>query len=352
MSWKKRVVAILLVAAAIAGGWLFLSARYSGQPPVWTTPSGATTWLANDKTQDEGRIVVRVGSVRDHGYRVGDVVPVEVVIVTAPGVKIDPGSLTIIAASDPNAGYSGYYYGGGPYGYGGYGAPSSPDFELVSRPQVKDFWSNGKHVWEFHILVRSWMVNDRQWFAAQVNYMDNHDGDSNWYQVTTPTVGFSLTHSAVKGDKFDPGDGRMRPAPMPPGVRLLSYSALAILLGLLAWLIFSWDPRLRLLLSRLSPEERAWRVFEAVWQDADKRGWQTAHYESIAAAVRRYLHIEALTLEQARKSDLPDKEVVVRVLSVLEDPLYKRDREIYGFQRKDLYDDLGRLVPRGKKGLR
>src|SRR5262249_41244745 len=92
VSLKTRLTAILAVVALLGGTWLWLSTTYGGQPQSWSAPSGNITWQQTDNTQDSGRVVIRVGTVRDYGFRIGDIVPVQVVVTVDAGVQIDPSS--------------------------------------------------------------------------------------------------------------------------------------------------------------------------------------------------------------------------------------------------------------------
>ena len=334
---SKRLVIVTAVLLALFLSYRWVSTEYTGQPHLWTAPTGTVQWMAQDK-YDGGKIVVRVGTTRSAGNRIGDVIAMRVEITTDRDVQLDLSTVVggTLAAVQPT-GY--YYYGGAP--------DTPPDFEVVETPQVTSFTSNGKRVYQIDLLVRSWKVSDTIAFLFKFQWNDPSVGTS-INEETTPTATLETTRSAQKDDQFDLGNTNMQPAHRSPAADPVQWIGFSILLGLIGWLIFTMPARIWPFRQR-SPEEQAWSTFNDVFQHASNK-WSEAHYMAIATALRKYLAIthpglESQPMEELRnRQDIADKPTITAALQMLDEAMYAQ-RALSAAERSELRAMLQTLVP-------
>jgi hypothetical protein len=334
---SKRLMIVTAVLLALFLSYRWVSTEYTGQPHLWTAPSGTVQWMAQDK-YDGGKIVVRVGTTRSAGNRIGDVIAMRVEMVTDRDVQLDLSTVVggTLAAVQPT-GY--YYYGGAP--------DNPPDFELVETPTVTSFDSKGKHVYQIDLLVRSWKVSDTIAFLFKFQWRDQ-SASSFMNEETTPAATLETTRSAQKDDQFDLGNTNMQPAHRSPAADPVQWIGFSILLGLIGWLIFTMPARIWPFRQR-SPEERAWSTFNDVFQHASDK-WTEAHYMAIATALRKYLAIalpglDTQPVEELRKrQDIADKPAILAAFQMLDDAMYAQ-RALRAEERSELRAMLQTLVP-------
>ena len=336
---SKRLMIATAVVLALFLSYRWVSNEYSGQPQLWTAPSGAVQWLAQDK-YDGGKITVRVGTTRSAGNRIGDVIAMRVEVVAEEDVRLDLSTVlsgTLASVQPAGSGY--YYYNAGP--------PPPPDFELVQTPTVTSFTSNGKRVWQVDLLVRSWKVSDTITFLFKFQWADKFTNVS-MNEETTPAATLETTRSAQKDDQFDTGNTNMQAAHRSPAADPVEWIGFSMLLGLIGWLIFTMPARFWPFRQR-SPEEQAWETFNDVFRHASSK-WTEAHYMAIATALRKYLAIahpglDSQPLEDLRgRQDIANKPAILAAFQMLDDAMYAQ-RALSAAERSELRAMLVALVP-------
>lgn len=328
---KLRKLRWLGVAALAAVSVLVtLSTVYGGHPKLWKAPDGEIQWVAQETAAD-GNIIVRSGTSRHAGYRIGDIVPVSVVIVASKDVRVDFSNVLNGTLSDD----------------------AQPAFELAETPTVSHFEQNGKNVWRIDLAVRSWKVEPELDFHVDVQYGVNTKEGWEWSTISSPTVTIQTTRSAQKDDEFDMGDARPRTAPANAFGRTLVFLGGWTLLCFVVFTGIKYGRRLHRKLTYVSPEEQSWHVFDDVFATARSTGWTEAHYIALSTQLRRYLHLEPLTASEVRAltpaelDKVPEEsiDILVRTFDLLEAALYA-ERQLNGVERAQLETDLETLVPR------
>jgi hypothetical protein len=299
----------------------------------------------------DGKLIVVVHSPRHYGYRLGDRVPVEIIIVSDPSVTINVDGITHGVLSQTGS-----------------------DFELVSPATVRTEQQDGKNITIVNLTLRSWVTVDQSSGAPKNNIGFTADflfatgtlpdGRPQWVPATTPEFIVTTSNTATESSKdLEMGDVDQQPYPNPTTVTPLRIAGGLLLLIPLGWLCF-------LVYRRLNPprevpaNEKAWIAFDRILRESEGAGGisydRTAQ---IAHALRAYLDIESVPLAEVQgsletffKYDEDKRYELTRVaqeaLAILDRALYERPADenrtpvLSNGDARDLFARIDRVVPR------
>lgn len=295
-----------------------------------------------EKSCEGGKIQIVVGvpptdlkggkdSQRHFGHRIGDKIPVSILILTDPDVKIDFTSLAQ-----------------GVLGFDG------SDFILAEPPtvlarQTKD----GKVLYRIDLKLQGFTAHYVQRapvvFNLDLRYATEMAPDGktpNWKRLTTPDFVITTSNTADNGDELIEGDLEAKPGPSPwLTVPLLVLGFFLVLLwpGLV---LVKWINRIRP--RRVIPaNEQAWRIFDKAMAEAKANGYSERVYKLIASALRVYLGVEPATLAEVRERLKAHAQI-----ATIDSALSKCDRAIYSRtalnddENRQLVDEFTKLVPK------
>ncbi len=237
---------------------------YQSQPPDPPKPQNPVR-----KVCEDGKIEIRLGNDRHFGYRIGDHIPIVVLIATDPTVRLDFTSL-----AQQVLGFDG------------------SDFELAAPPVVRSqVLANGKVLYRIDLTVLTWVPKDQIVFNLDLRYATDLAPDKktpNWKRLTTPDFVVSRSPTADNGENLLEGDLDSKVLGTPWSM----YPALALavlLIGLWPGLaLVKWINRVRPR-KVLPPKAAAWKVLDPAIKQALASGFTLDTYRQIASALRRYL---------------------------------------------------------------
>lgn len=343
----KRIhmlAALLLLILGVAG------VAYCQDFGDWEPPAQEQAAPQNpvQKPYADGKVIVVVASPRHYGYRLGQHIPVEVVIISAPGVTVNVDAITRGVLSQ-----------------------SGSDFEMASAPVVTQYDEQGRHITDVKLTLRTWVTVD-QYGKPKNNIVFNADflyavdalpnGQPNWVPATTPDFIITTSNTATDSSKdLLPGDIERKPYPNPTMVMPLRIAGGALLLIPLGWLVF-------LIYRRINPpkevpaNEKAWKVFDRVLEQSDGSGVTYERTMQVANALRAYLQVESIpqsdvgaALEQFFARDEKQYElarVAQEALALLDKVLYERPEDetkaiaLSSRDAGELFARIDRVVPR------
>jgi hypothetical protein len=342
MTTRFRILAVLLLliigvaGSALAQGF---GDEDGGYPP---TQSQTAPTAQVQQAYADGKVVVIVQTMRPYGYRIGEPVTVQVIIISDPSVSINTDGLE----------------------RGNFDPVNGSDMLLVAPPVVKRSTQQGKNVLEINLQLKTFKTNPSVTWNARFMYAVDKlpNGDPNWQPVTTPDFTVSNSNTAIDASKdLDPGDLDQKSSPHPTPVLPMRLMGLVLLL-------IAACAYLGVLYRRLNPpkqlpaNERAWRVFDRVLQESDAgAGVSYARAEKLAAALRAYLGVETIPTDKARpvleqlfvKSEQRFEltRVALEALTTLDKALYERPEDdskiaLTRQQCRDLFARIERVVPR------
>lgn len=330
-----RAVALFLCLAASAGAAF---AQEEDGFPFPPQPAAADPVPQNPavRSLDSGRLMIVVGSTRNFGYRIGDLIPVTVVISADKNVNVNLEALKRKTLSTEGS-----------------------DFELAEAPVVVKEERDGKTVWRVQLLMRSWVPKPVLVFNCDFHYATDllPDGKTpNWKPITSPDFVVETSNTATEAAKeLMPGDLELKPSPKPAAVKPLQIGGYILLSLLPAWLLLQLWRRIRPA-RKLTTAEQAWVEFDQVMEEAKTTGGLTYnHLFRISGTLRSYLRIDAVpTSEVAIPLEqffaLDDNRV--ELMSVAVSALGKLERALYSkvpLTRQEqlvLLSEIEKLVPR------
>lgn len=337
------IVAGLLLVLGVAG------VGYSQDFGDWEPPTQSEPAPQNpvQKQYADGNVIVVVNSPRHYGYRIGEVIPVEVVIVSTPGVSINIDNIMR-----------------------GILDPTGSDFELVSQPVLTQSLQQGKNITAVKFQLRTWVTVNSSGqpknnipFTATFLYATSQlpDGNPNWVPATTPEFIVTTSNTATDSSKdLLIGDVEQKPYPHPTMVKPMRVAGGALLLIPLGWLMF-------LAYRRINPprqipaNERAWIDFDRVLADSNGSDISYARTQQVAHALRAYLQIDSVPLADVKaaletffakdEKQFELTRVAMEALAILDRALYERPEDettpvLSVKDARDLFARIDRIVPR------
>ncbi len=284
------------------------------------------------KVIEDGKIQILLGNSRHFGNRIGDHIPITILIATQENVQLDFTSLK----------------------QGQLGVDGS-DFELVSPAKVRSQKQDKVIIYRIDLMVRTWVPKDAVIFTLDLRYATEMTPDGktpNWKVFTTPDFVVSRSRTADNGEELLEGDLEKKT----PGQPWATYPLLVM--GI--FLVLLW-PGLAVVkfINRirprrvLPPRTAAWRVFDRVFKDAKANGFTPEHYKQILAAVRRYLSAtKGVPIEPATFLEIQDRLDKDVELNLIESVLTRCERVIYAGEKlsddenRALTKEIEKLVPR------
>ena len=330
-----RMVALFLTLACTAG------AAYAQEEdgfPFPPQPAAADPVPQNPavRSLDSGRLMIAVGSTRNFGYRIGDLIPVTVVVSADKNVRVNLEAIKRKTLSSEGS-----------------------DFELAEAPIVTTEERDGKTIYRIQLLLRSWVIKPVIVFNCDFHYAIDllPDGKTpNWKPITTPDFVVENSNTATEAAKeLMPGDMELKASPKPALVAPLKIGGFLALSLLPAWLLLQLWRRIRPARPKTTAE-LAWLEFDAVMEEAKaKGGLKYEHLFRISGTLRSYLRIEAVPVSEVaipleQYFSLHDNKtemlsLAISALSKLERALYAK-MDLTRQEQVTLMQEIERLVPR------
>jgi hypothetical protein len=340
----RYIAAFLLLVFGVAG------AAYTQDFGDYDPPAQEQAAPQNPVQQKyaDGKVIVVVQSTRHYAYRLGETIPVQIIVISDPGVTVNVDGIVRGILSQTGS-----------------------DFETVSPAVVSAEQQRGKNVTIVDLRLRSWVTVD-QYGKPKNNIVFNADflvavgmlpdGKPNWIPVTTPDFIFTTSNTATDSSKdLLPGDLEQKPYPYPTAVipmRIAGGLLLLIPLGWLCWLVYRRinPPR------EIPANEKAWAVFDRVLSESDSAGITYERAQQVAHALRAFLQVDTVPLAEVEASletffsgDESRQYELARIageaLAILDRVLYERPADeatiaLKPGDSRELFARIDRVVPR------
>jgi hypothetical protein len=322
-----------LVLTGTAGGAQGPTATQPGFPDEgfdYTPPADQDLKPANpvQKSCEDGKIRIMVGSPREFGNRIADVVSVRVLILADDSVVIDLASLKQ-----------------GIIGFNGNEFELARNNPITVRAQHKD----GKTLYVIDLKLQTFVPKPGVVFNLDLRYATGLVPGSttpDWKVLTTPDFVVTTSNTADNGEELLEGDLDKAGSPVPWLMWPLVSAGLFLVLLWPGLKFVFWLNRIRP--GRKVPaNEIAWKVFDKVIPDALENGFSEKHYKQIASALRRYLGVEPNTRLEVldRLKDHPQIETITSALSKCDRVLYAGVK-LSEAENRELVAEIKKLVPR------
>jgi hypothetical protein len=285
------------------------------------------------KVCEDGKIEIRLGNSRHFGYRIGDRIPLVVLVSADEKVKIDFTSL-----KQEVLGFEG------------------SDFELAAPAVVRSQkLKDGRVLYRVDLTVVTWVPKDNVVFNLDLRYATDLAADGktpNFKRLTTPDFVVSRSWTADNGEALLEGDLESKPegsswALMP--VMILGFFLLGLFPGME---LVKWINRIRPR-KVMPPKAAAWKILDKIFADTRANGFKPDHYKQIASAFRRYLGaVKGVPIEPATFLEVRDRLEGDPELPKIESVLTKCERVIYhgatlaDEENRELLEEIEQLVPR------
>lgn len=290
------------------------------------------------KVCERGAIEILMGNGQHFGHRIGDRVPVTVIITTAPNVVIDFTTLE----KQRKLSFE----------------PS--DFELLGEPEISSTTlSNGAKRYVIQLGVQSFVMKEEGkviTLRVDLRYSTElaEDGKTrNWKVMSTPDFVITRSLTVDHGNELLEGDLQKKPLSLPWLTYLFLITGMVSLFSIPGFALVKYLNRVR---TRKNPpaERVAWAVFDEVLAEITSMGaFKTEHYVKIDSAFRNYLEaklhipIASATIPQIhdRLADLEEFDDILMVVSSCERVIYK-DEQLSDEENFALVQTIKKLVPR------
>lgn len=331
-----RAIALALCLCFAAGSLAY--AQEEGEfsfPPQEAAPAPAPVNPAV-KSLDSGRLMIAVGSTRNFGYHIGELIPVTIVISADKNVMVNIEALKRKTL-----------------------ATDGSDFELAEAPLVLKEEKDGKTVYRVQLLLRSWVIKPQLTLNCDFHYATEllPDGKTpNWKPVSTPDFVLETSNTATEAAKeLLPGDMELKASPKPALATCFKYTSWVLMSLLPLWLALKLWNRVRPA-RPLTNAALVWIEFDRIMSEAEKEGGlKYGHLKELAGTLRAYLRIEsvptsevAIPLEQffaLHENKMELMTLAVSALSKLERALFSK-MTLTDSELQTLAYELERIVPR------
>lgn len=226
------------------------------------------------KVCEHGQVQILMGNQEEFGHRIGDYIPVTVIIQTAPNVVIDFTSLE-------KQGKLSF-------------EPS--DFVLFGEPTItSQTASNGTQQHVIQLAVQSFVMQEEGkviTLRIDLRYSTElaEDGKTrSWKVLSTPDFVITRSLTVDHGNELKEGDLDKKPLNIPWLTHLLLIAGMVSLFSIPGFALIRFLNRVR---TRKNPpaERLAWEVFDEVLAEINTMGeFKTEHYAKVDAALRGYL---------------------------------------------------------------
>lgn len=227
------------------------------------------------QSYEGGKLAVVVGITRNFGWRIGDVIPVTVVMSAEPGVRVNIDTLLRKVL-----------------------AVEGSDFELVGRPKLTELKSGNRNMLVIELNLRSWVIKPA--LSLEIDFMyavANVTGSKtpDWKAVKTPALVITRSMTASElSTELELGDMRAKPNPEPPLARPALFAGLALVALVPVSLLFGLLRR-RFARKPLTPVQLARYKVNRILRRAKKTGFNKERVQDLASVMREYLQVEAIS---------------------------------------------------------
>ena len=333
----KRLLFSLALALCLGVGGGAARAQEEGFPfPPEAPAADPSPVNPVQMSLEGGKILVVIGSPRHFGYRIGEVIPVTLVISADQDVFINIDSISrgVLQAE-------------------------GSDFELAGKPLVAQSSRGNKKVYRIHLKLRTWVIKPSVLFNVDFLYATAllPDGKTPFWKTATPDA-FVITNSNTASDtakELLEGDMDNKLSQTPVLALPLKVAGIALVSLLPALLLLR-------LWRRVRPErfvsraEKAWRQFDRIFGDSAKAGTLGyVHLEQISETLRQYLGIDSVALDDIaipldeffvmHDNKLEMLTLSVSALTKLNPALYSKVA-LSNEQKAELIEEIGKIVPR------
>lgn len=335
----KRYLFAIAMAISLALGVGSASAQEEGFPfPPEAPAADPAPVNPAQLSLESGKVMVVVGSPRHFGYRIGEVIPLTIVISADQNVQVNIDGITrgVIAAE-------------------------GSDFELAGKPVMVKEQRGNRTVYRIQLQLRSWATTNKPTlvFTAEFLYATSllPDGKNpHWKAATTPAfvVNTSVTapetaKELLEGDM----DGKTSRT---PSLAFPARIAGIILVSLLpALLLYRLWRRVRPERYR-SREELTWMSLDRIFEDSARAGTLTGvHLSQLSEVLRDYLRIQSVPLEDVaipladffsmHEDKLAMLSLATSALTKLNTAVYSKI-ELTAEEKAELVTEIQQIVPR------
>lgn len=333
---KRYLIALMLsLSLGLGFGGSRAFAQEEGFPFPPEAPAADPSPANPAQLQFEGgKLIVVIGATRHFGYRIGEQIPLTIVISADPGVRVNIEGITRSVLSSDGS-----------------------DFELVEKPVVRTETRGNKTVYKVQLKLRSWVVKPILQFTADFLYATDllPDGKNpNWKPATTPVFVVTTSNTCSENAKeLLEGDMELKQSPTPvlaKPLRYVGYLLVSVVPLLLVYRLWRRTRPMR----KLTPAEKAWRRFDRIISDsAGVLGY--THLEQIDETLREYFGVQSVPLEDIAvplDAFFADDENKVEMLTTAVSALSKLYNALYSKnplrdeEKAELLDEIEKLVPR------
>lgn len=313
--WKRIAVILLLLVLGVGGRVIAQDFGEGDNPP--TQASDPTPVNPAQAAYENGKLLVTVSSPRQYAYRIGDNIPVTIVIEAQPGIDVNTDAIVHQSFS-----------------------PDGSDFECSLPPVITHtIGLDGKNVTTITLVLRSWVTKTSLPFDAGFLYATAKlpDGKPDWIAASIPQFIVTTSNTATDASKYlQDGDLDAKSSDSPVLVMPLTITGGLLLLFPLSLLGYGLYRRFNPP-TELTPSQTAWKNIEAVLASTDETGATYEQTQRLAYALRGYLQLELVPPTEVKEkleaffSAEQDRFELARLaqesLSILDRVLYEKPEE-------------------------
>jgi hypothetical protein len=299
--------------------------------------------------------LAQYGFGRSFGYRIGDIIPIQVRIAVKDAPKgeqpiqlnldaVLSGSTTIEKLKEP------MFELVRPARQEGEVSP----WVVLSRTHEPVAFGRGDKqpatVWRLEMLVRTFRAGKSQPFTLQfLCATDMLPGGKSldWKPVSSPALIIGRSDTVDGGEDLLMAEPMLASQPNVAAARPLLFAGMLLMLLPLTWL--GWQALRKLLPEHmLTAEELAWRQLQPVFASGKSRGFTDEHYSTILTAVKQYFRIAAFTAAEvsAHQAEIADGLVVTKIVQTCEVDVLCRGITLATAQNDELQQQVEQVIPR------
>lgn len=225
-----------------------------------------------------GKLTVVVGTTRNFGWRIGDVIPVTVVMSAEDGVRINIDTLLRRVI-----------------------AHEGSDFKLVGSPRLVETRQGNRNILVIELNLRSWVIEpalslELDFMYAVASLPGSKTPD--WRAAKTPEliITRSMTASELSAE-LDLGNMKAKTSPEPLLARPLLFAGWSLVCLVPVSLLVGFLYR-RLSRKPLTPAQLARYKISRILRRARKTGLNQDRIRDLAAVLREYLQVETASADE------------------------------------------------------
>lgn len=336
---KRYLFAMLAMALSLALGVGTASAQEEGFPfPPEAPAADPAPVNPTQLSLESGKVMVVVGSPRHFGYRIGEVIPLTIVISADENVHINIDGITrgVLAAE-------------------------GSDFELAGKPTMVKEKRGNRTVYRIQLQLRSWATTNKPTLVFETEFLYATsllpDGKNpHWKSATTPAfvVNTSVTAPETAKELLE-GDMDSKTSVTPVLAFPARVAGIALISLLPALLLYRLWRRVRPERYR-SREELTWVSLDRIFEDSARAGTLTGdHLKQLSEVLRDYLRIPTVPLDDVaipledffalHENKLAMLSISISALTKLNSAIYSKV-ELTNDQKAELVDEIRQIVPR------